>query len=99
MSNKAKRFAMNFFSYSRLDDNSYSLFDILCLTEHKLCDIIISVRQVFGLKNLDSTKATGQDKIKVVVLNNLVPELSPILAKLSIRCLKKRCFNKPMNDV
>lgn len=44
------------------------------------------------IKSLDSTKATGLDKIHVVVCKNLSLELSPILAKLFNHFLKKKCF-------
>lgn len=40
----------------------------------------------------DSTKATGQDYIPVVVLMTLSSELFPVLIKCFNRCLKKKCF-------
>ena len=40
----------------------------------------------------ESSNATGPDQIPVVVLKQIHPELSPILAKLFNRCLKDKCF-------
>ena len=42
--------------------------------------------------NLDSSKASGPDRIPVVVLKNYDPELSYILAELFTKCLKESCF-------
>ena len=42
--------------------------------------------------NLDSSKASGPDCILVVILKNCEPELSYILTKLFIMCLKESCF-------
>ena len=42
--------------------------------------------------NLDLSKASGPDRIPVVVLKNCEPELSYILAELFIKCLKESCF-------
>ena len=44
------------------------------------------------ITNLDSSKASGPDRIPVVVLKNCEPELSYILAKLFNNCLKESCF-------
>ena len=44
------------------------------------------------ITNLDSSKASGPDRIPVVVLKNCQPELSYILAKLFNKCLKESCF-------
>ena len=42
--------------------------------------------------NLDLSKASGPDRIPVVVLKNCEPELSYILAELFNKCLKESCF-------
>ena len=44
------------------------------------------------ITNLDSSKASGPDRIPAVVLKNCEPELSYILAKLFNNCLKESCF-------
>ncbi|KAI8485267.1 hypothetical protein Bbelb_370140 [Branchiostoma belcheri] len=90
---KAKLFAKNFAANSTLDDQCCPLPDFPARTENILSNIKISARDVAKLiKDLDANKATGPDNIPVVVLKNLSPELSPILAKLFNRCLKLRCF-------
>ena len=48
------------------------------------------VRKV--VMNLDLSKASGPDRIPVVVLKNCEPELSYILAELFNKCLKESCF-------
>ena len=48
------------------------------------------VRKV--VMNLDLSKASGPDRIPVVVLKNCEPELSYILAELFDKCLKESCF-------
>lgn len=88
--NRSKLFATHLPSNFRLYDKDHPLLDYL--TEHKLCDIFISAREVYRLiKSLDSTKAT---KISVGVLKKLVLELFPILAKIFNHCLKKKCFSR-----
>ena len=42
--------------------------------------------------NLDLSKASGPDRIPVVVLKNCEQELSYILAELFNKCLKESCF-------
>lgn len=78
MTNKARHFAINLDSNSMLEDNVY--LTSLLLTEHKLCNVSIKVWEV---SKFDSKKATGSNKIIVVVLKNIIPELSKILVKLS----------------
>ena len=48
------------------------------------------VRKV--VMNLDLSKASGPDRIPVVVLKNCEPELSYMLAELFNKCLKESCF-------
>lgn len=62
-------------------------------TRHKFCDLKFSAQEVFRLmKTLNFLKATGLDKILVVVLKKLSPELSTILAKLFNHWLKEKYF-------
>lgn len=64
--------------------------DFPSLTQHKLCDLIISAPEVYKLiKKLDSTKDPGPDEIPAVVLKDLSPELFPVLTKLFNRYLKE----------
>lgn len=52
------------------------------LTEHKFCDLTILTKEISrSVKKLDFNKVTGSDKIPVIVLKYLKPELSPILPK------------------
>ena len=44
------------------------------------------------ITNLDLSKASGPDSIRVVVLKNCEPVLSCILAELIRVCLKESCF-------
>ena len=44
------------------------------------------------LMNLDLSKASGPDRIPVMVLKKCEPELSYILAELFNKCLKGSCF-------
>ena len=92
---KAKLFATNFAKNSTLDDQGYDLPSFPARTNNILSDIFISARDVAKLiKNLEINKATGPDNIPAVVLKNISPEMSPILAKLFNRCLKERCYPK-----
>ena len=90
---KAKLFAMNFASNSTLDDHGHPLPDFPSRTQARLSSFKVSAREVaLCIKDLDPNKATGPDNIPVIVLKNLSPELSPILARLFNRCLKLKCF-------
>ena len=44
------------------------------------------------IMNLDSSKASGPDRVPVVVLKNCELEFSYILAELFNKCLKESCF-------
>lgn len=79
-SDKAKFFARNFASNSMLD-KYHSLPDFPTLMMHKLCDFSITAQKVSTLI-----------KSLVVVLKNLDPELSLILAKLFNCYMKGKCF-------
>ena len=90
---KTKLFAKNFSKNSNLDDSGISLPVFSSRTNLKLHNISITPKMVKkGIKNLDSSKASGPDCIPVVVLKNCEPELSYILAKLFNKCLKESCF-------
>ena len=59
----------------------------------KLHNISVTLKMVKKvITNLDSSKASGLDRIPVVVLSNCEPEISCILAELSNMCLKESCF-------
>ena len=90
---KSNLFAKNFSSNSNLDDLGHPLPDYPSKTDSSLSNFTVSAKEVASLiSGLDSTKATGPDNIPVMVLKNISPELSPILAKLFNKCLKKKCF-------
>lgn len=82
---KAKHFAMNSASNSRLDDKHHPLPDFPHIAEHKHCDISTSTREVFNLRRLLIHKTTA-------VLKILDPELSTIFTRLFNCCLKNKCF-------
>ena len=42
--------------------------------------------------DIDASKATGPDRIPVIVLEMCPPDLSPVLAKLYNKCLAESCF-------
>ena len=92
-SDKAKLFAENFSMNSNLDDSGISLPVFPSRTNLKLHNISVipnMVRKV--IMNLDLSKASGADRILVVVLKNCEPELPYILAKLLNKFLKESCF-------
>ena len=92
-SDKAKLFAKNFSKNSNLDDSGISLPVFPSRTNLKLRNMSITPRMVKKVTtNLDSSKASGPDCIPVVVLKNVDPELSYILAKLFNMRLKESCF-------
>lgn len=82
-SDKAKPFVMKFTSNSTLDDNDHPLPDFPSLTGHKRSDFSILACEVSRFfQSLDAMKTTGVDKIPVIDLKNLRPELSPVSSKL-----------------
>lgn len=90
---------MNFASNSALDDKGHPLPDSPPHQWNTNFAICFWLREVSRfIKSLDSTKATGLDKIHVVVLKNLSLDLSPILAKLFNHFLKKM-FLRSMEGV
>ena len=59
----------------------------------KLHNISVTSKMVKKVRtNLETSKASGPDCIRVVVLKNCEPELSYILAELLNKCLKQSCF-------
>ena len=92
-SDKAKLFAENFSKNSNLDDSGISLPVFLSRKNLKLRNISITPKMVKKvITNLDSSKASGPDCVRVVVLKNCEPELSYILARLFKKCLKECCW-------
>ena len=81
-SDKAKFFAESFSNNSYLDDSGISLTVFPSRTNLKLHNISIAPKMVKKvIRNLDSSKASCRDCIRVVVLKNCEPELSYILAE------------------
>ena len=92
-SDKLKLFAKNFSKNSNLDDSGISLPSCPFRTKLKLHNTNVMLTMVKKLIiNLDFSKAYGPDFIPVVLLKNCEPELSHILAELSIMYLKESCF-------
>ena len=78
---------------STLDDSNNPLPDFPPQTAHTIANFKVTVKEVSKLiRDLDVSKATGPDETPVVVLKNISPELSPILAKLFNRCLTEKTF-------
>ena len=75
--NKAKLFAENFSKDSNLDDSGISLPVFPSRTNLKLHNISVTSKMVKKvIMNLDLSKASGPDCIRVVVLKSCEPELS-----------------------
>ena len=92
-SDKAKLFAENFSRNSNLDDSGNSLPVFPSRTNLKLHNIFVTFKMVKKvIMNLDLSKASGPNRIPVVVLKNCEPELSYIIAELFNKCLKESCF-------
>ena len=76
-SDKAKLFAENFSKNSNLDDSGISLPVFPSRTNLKLHNISVTPKMVRKVvMNLDLSKASGPDRIPVVILKNCEPELS-----------------------
>ena len=92
-SDKAELFAENFSMNSNLDDPDISLPAFPSRTNLKVHNISVTPKMVRKVvMNLDLSKASGPDRIPVVVLKNCDPELSYILAELFNKFLKESCF-------
>ena len=88
-----QNFLLKTFLKTHLDDSGISLPVFLSRTNMKLHNISVTLKMVKKvITNLDSSKASGLDRIPVVVLSNCEPEISCILAELSNMCLKESCF-------
>ena len=75
-SDKAKLFAKNFSKNSNLDDSGISLPVFPSATNLKLHNISVTPGMIKKVTaNLDSSKASGPDRIPVVVLKTCEPEL------------------------
>ena len=84
----------NFFKNSTLDDSGITLPVFPSRTCFTCFPFYISItpKMIKKVKmNLDSSKASGPDCIKMVVLKNCEPELSYILAELFNLHLKGSC--------
>ena len=91
--NKTKFFAKNFSKNSNLNDSGITLPVFPSRTNLKLHNISIIPKMVKKIIiKLDSSKASGPDRIPVVVLKNCEPELAYILAELCHMYLKESCF-------
>ena len=92
-SDKAKLFAENFSKNSNLDDSGISLPVFPSRTNLKLHNISVTPKMAKKvIINLDLSKASGPDRIPVVVLKNCEPKLSYIFAELFNNSLKESCF-------
>ena len=92
-SDKAKLFAEDFSMNSNLDDSGISLPVFPSGTNLKLHNISVTPKMAKKvIINLDLSKASGPDRIPVVVLKNCEPKLSYIFAELFNNSLKESCF-------
>ena len=92
-SNKAKLFAKNFSKNSNLDDSGSSLPVFPSGTNLNIYNYFVTPKLVEKfITNVDSSKAPGSDYIPVVILKNIEPELSYLLAVLFNMCLKDSSF-------
>ena len=83
----------NFSKNSNLDDSGISLPVFPSRTNLKLHNISITPKMFKNvITNLDSSKASGPDRIPVVVLKNCEPELSYIPTELFNMFLRESCF-------
>ena len=90
---KAKLFAENFSKNSNLDDSGISLPVFPSRTNLKLHNISLTSKMIRkAIINLDFSKASGPDRVPVVILKNSELELSYILAEPLYKCLKESCF-------
>ena len=92
-SDKAKLFAENFSKNFNIDDSCISLPAFLSRANLKLHNISVSPKMVKEvIMNLDLSKPSGPGCIPLVVLKNVEPELSYILAEVVNKSLKDSCF-------
>ena len=92
---KSSLFGKLFSQNSNLDDSNIPLPNFPLRTASSLHNVKVIAQDVnFHISNLSSSKATGPDNIPVIVLKNIAPELSPVLAKVFNVCLKRRIFRR-----
>ena len=90
---KAEQFAKLFSENSNLDDSGAELPSFPSRTERVVDSIDVTPELVKEIiLSLDSSKASGPDRIPVTVLKNCEPEFSFILAQLFNLCLRESCF-------
>ena len=90
---KASLFADMFASNGNLDDSNHPVPVFELRTESVLSSVKFKVSEVKSfISALAENKATGPDKIPIIVLKNTAPELAPILTKLFNRCISEGCF-------
>ena len=81
------------FAEKKLDSNLDDLPVFPSRTNLRLHDISVTSKMVKKvIMNLDLSKASGPDRIPVVVLKNCEPYLFYMLAELFNKCLKKSYF-------
>ena len=89
----AKMFAENFSKNSNIDDSGIFLSVCASRTNLKLHNTSVTptiVKKV--ITNFDLSKASGPERVPIVVLRNCESELSFVLAELFNKCLKESCF-------
>ena len=88
-----KTFLRTLTNPGNLDESGISLPVFPFRTHLKLYNISVAPKMVKKvLMNLDLSKSSGPDCIRVVVLKNCEPELSYMLAELFNKCLEESCF-------
>ena len=90
---KSKIFASTFARNCSLPVTGQYLPEFPSRSRVSLDDVDISPSKVAKIiSNLDSTSASGPDRIPVTVLKHCLPELSDILSRLFKKCLSETCF-------
>ena len=90
---KANLFADNFVRNSTVSDEGHPLPAFPPRTDNEVSDPLITPKKVARIiHTLDASKATGPDRIPVIVLKMCSPELSSVLAKLFNMCLSDSVF-------
>ena len=89
----AKMFAENFSKNSNIDDSGIFLSVFASRTNLKLHNTSVTPKIVKKvITNFDLSKASGPERVPIVVLRNCESELSFVLAELFNKCLKESCF-------
>ena len=93
-SDKAKLLPENLYKNCNLDDPGISLLAFPSIITLKLHNTAVTSKLVKKfIMNVDMPKASGQDCIPVVVLENCEPELSNRVAEIFNKCLIESCFS------